>query len=117
MPTEPLSKKQQRFAWLIGKLIIYANAAGYQLTFSEAYRTKAQAAIYAKKGIGIADSVHCDRLAVDFNVFRDGKLLTDYNDIAPLGEWWKMQDKDARWGGDFKTHDGPHFSFYHNGRA
>lgn len=114
---ETLSEKQQRFSWLIAKLILYANASGYQITFGEAYRTREQAALNAKSGIGIANSLHCDRLAIDLNLFRDGKYLTRTEDYQPLGEWWIAQSQDCKWGGLFKKPDGNHFSVAYMGRA
>ncbi|MFW8205392.1 M15 family peptidase, partial [Klebsiella pneumoniae] len=52
-----LSEKQQRFTSMIALLIQYANANGMQLTFGEAYRTPEQAALNAKKGSGISNSL------------------------------------------------------------
>ena len=109
-----LSEKQQSFVWMIGKLIDFAHAQGYKLTFGEAYRTPEQAALNAKKGIGIANSVHTIRLAVDFNLFKDGKFLTSTEDHKPLGEFWESIG--GAWGGRFKKADGNHYSLEWEGR-
>lgn len=114
---ESLSKKQQRFSWLLAKLLFYAYEAGYGVTMGECWRTPEQAALNAKTGKGIANSVHCDRLAVDINLFQNGKYLTGIDHYRKLGEWWKMQCADCRWGGDFPSRDANHFSFTYLGRA
>lgn len=112
---ETLGQKQRRFTRLVGLLIEYAYANGYELTFGEAYRTPEQAALNAKTGKGIANSLHIDRLAVDFNLFRNGKWLNSSEDHKPLGEYWESLAPDCVWGGRFG--DGNHYSIRHNGRA
>lgn len=72
-----LSEKQQLFTVMIANLIHFAEEKGYRLTFGEAYRTPEQAALNAKKGSGIANSLHTQRLAVDFNLFVNGEYQTD----------------------------------------
>ncbi|HCJ7727147.1 TPA: M15 family metallopeptidase [Citrobacter freundii] len=109
-----LSEKQQRFTSMIALLIQYANANGMWLTFGEAFRTPEQAALNAKKGSGISNSLHTQRLAVDFNLFVKGEYKTRTEDYLPLGEYWESLG--GSWGGRFKTRpDGNHFSLEHNG--
>ena len=67
-----LGQKQRKFTRMIALLIMHAYENGYELTFAEAYRTPEQAALNAKAGKGISTSLHLDRLAVDFNLFKDG---------------------------------------------
>lgn len=110
-----LSDKQQKFTRLVGLLISWCNARGYGLTFGEAYRTPEQAALNAKTGKGIANSLHRIRLAVDFNLFIDGKYQTDSMAYKPLGDYWKKLDPECRWGGDFRKPDGNHFSLENEG--
>lgn len=110
--TETLRQKQSRFVLMISKLIQYAYANGYELTFGEAYRTPEQAALNAKSGKGIANSLHTDRLAIDFMLFKDGKYLTSTEDYTPLGLHWESLG--GTWGGRFS--DGNHFSVAHGGR-
>ncbi|QPE15731.1 M15 family metallopeptidase [Providencia rettgeri] len=106
--------KQNRFTGMVAKLIIFAQANGYQLTFGEAFRTEAQAKLNAANGSGISNSLHLQRLAIDFNLFKDGKYLTATNDYKELGEYWESLG--GSWGGRFKTRpDGNHFSLEHNG--
>lgn len=103
--------KQQEFTLMIADLIYYAYANGYKLTFGEAYRTKEQAALNAKKGTGIKNSLHTQSLAVDFNLFKDGKYLNHTDGHRILGEYWESIG--GSWGGRFG--DGNHYSLSHNG--
>lgn len=114
---ETLRQKQSRFVRLVGLLIEYAYAHGYELTFGEAWRTPEQAALNAQSGKGISNSLHIDRLAIDFNLFSNGKFLTDSESHRQLGEYWESLAPDCVWGGRFKRPDGNHYSIRHNGRA
>jgi hypothetical protein len=109
-----LSEKQQLFTVKIASLINWAEDHGYRLTFGEAYRTPEQSALNAKKGSGIANSLHTLRLAVDLNLFVNGQYMTRTADYLPLGEYWETLG--GNWGGRFKTNpDGNHFSLEYNG--
>ena len=112
-----LGEKQRIFAYNISGLILWAFEQGYEVTLGEAYRTPEQAALNAKTGAGIANSVHTQRLAMDLNLFKDGKFLTNSEDHKLLGEYWKALHPLNRWGGDFKRPDGNHYSMTHEGRA
>lgn len=115
---QSLRQKQSLFVLLIADLIQYAAAQGYQLTFGEAFRSPEEAARLAALDTGIAQSLHTQRLAIDFNLFRDGKYLTATEAYRPLGEYWEQQsqlpDYECCWGGRFN--DGNHFSIAHGGR-
>jgi hypothetical protein len=110
-----LRQKQSLFVKYVALLIIQAEEMGYELTFGNAYRSPEEAARMAREGKGIKNSLHSDRLAVDFNLFRDGQFLSSTEAHRPLGEWWEKQHPLARWGGRFN--DGNHYSFTHGGRA
>tara|TARA_R110000868_G_scaffold20415_4_gene86417 strand:+ start:4127 stop:4471 length:345 start_codon:yes stop_codon:yes gene_type:complete len=112
-----LGEKQRLFTRLIGKLIEYAYNTGYELTFGDAYRSPEQAKLNAAAGKGIVNSLHCERLAIDLNLFRNGKYLTDSADYKLLGEYWESLGPDCAWGGRFSKPDGNHFSIRHAGRA
>ena len=105
------SEKQALFTVMIAKLIFWADERGYRLTFGEAYRTPEQAALNAKNGTGIKNSLHTERLAVDFNLFINGEWRRDTPSYLPLGEYWESIG--GTWGGRFN--DGNHFSLEHNG--
>jgi hypothetical protein len=110
-----LGEKQRRFTELVGRLILWAYDEGYELTFGEAFRTPEQAALNAKSGKGISNSLHTQRLAVDLNLFINGEYRTKTEDYEPLGEYWESLDPEAAWGGRFSKPDGNHFSLQHQG--
>lgn len=109
-----LREKQSLFVRLVAELIRHATESGYDLTFGEAWRTPEQAALNAKSGKGISNSLHIDRLAIDLNLFQGGTYLTGTEAHRFLGEWWEKQHELCRWGGKFN--DGNHYSLEHNGR-
>lgn len=111
-----LLQLQQRFAistaWLINK----AAELGYRVTLGDAFRTAEQAAANAAAGSGIRRSLHCERLAIDLNFFKNGEYVSDGSQLRDIGEAWKALGEDYRWGGDFKTRpDGNHFSITPDG--
>lgn len=111
-----IREKQSLFVRLVARLINKATALNYELTFGEAFRTPEQAALNAKTGAGIANSLHIQRLAIDLLLFKDGVWLTKTADYTQLGEWWEQQstpEATCCWGGRFG--DGNHFSIMHNG--
>jgi len=96
---------------MTGLLIAFATQKGYGLTYSQTHRPNWVAKEYARRGIGILNSLHGKRLAVDFNLFIDGKYMRDTEDYRVLGEFWESIG--GTWGGRFN--DGNHFSLSHNG--
>lgn len=113
MALSELVKKQHRFLVMLGHLIAWADFMGYVITAGEAYRTPEQAKANAAKGTGIANSLHTQRLAIDFNLFLNGEYQSDSAAYKPLGEYWESLG--GTWGGRFKKPDGNHFSLEHNG--
>ena len=99
-----LREKQSLFVRLTAKLIDFATQQGYELTYGDAWARTGH-----RKG-----SLHYDRLAVDFNLFRDGIWLTATEAHRELGEYWESLHPLARWGGRFS--DGNHYSVEHQGR-
>lgn len=113
-----LSLKQQRFVMCISKLLNYIHSKNYAVTFGDAYRDPrihGDFGFNKNKSYSAKKSVHKLRLAVDFNLFVNGKYIQDGNHLVwkELGEYWESLDPDARWGGHFK--DANHFSFTHWG--
>lgn len=97
-----LRAKQSKFVEMVGRLIAFAYEHGYELTFGDAF---------AKSG-HMNGSLHYIRLAIDLNLFKDGKYLTSTEDHKELGEYWESLG--GSWGGRFK--DGNHYSLAHEGR-
>ncbi len=107
-----LSKQQFEFARNVAKLIEFIFSQGYSCTLGEAYRTPEQAEIYAKSGKGIKDSLHCQRMAIDLNLFdHQGKYCPDSHDYGAFGKFWEGLNPKNRWGGNFQhpNVDGNHF--------
>lgn len=108
-----LGQKQRQFTEMVGKLIAFAYANGYELSFGDAYRDPRVFGMMGDyKGYGRRLSNHKIRLAVDFNLFKDGVYCTDTEDHKPLGEYWESIG--GSWGGRFN--DGNHYSLEHLGR-
>jgi len=111
-----LGDKQRLFTIAVSKLIGWAYGQGYELTFGDASRDpRLHGKVGEKKAYGHAKSAHKKRLAVDLNLFKEGKYLTSTAAHEPLGEYWVTLHEDAVWGGTFK--DGNHYSFKDGGCA
>ena len=103
-----LGAEQREFTADIARLISYAYAQGYELSFGDAYRDPRLHGMYGvKKAYGHKNSQHKRRLAVDFNLFKDGEYLDGSEDHAVLGAYWESLHPHNRWGGRFK--DGNHY--------
>lgn len=107
-----LKEKQHVFVRMVANLIEYATSLGFDLSFGEVKRTPEQAALNKAKGIGTGNSLHCDSLAVDLNLFKAGVYLSMTEYHQPLGEFWESMG--GSWGGRFG--DGNHYSLSHGGR-
>lgn len=110
-----LGDKQRLFSRLIAELILWAYEQGYEVTVGDAYRDpRVFGELGQSKGYGRAMSNHKRRLAMDLNLFKDGKYLTRTEDHGPLGAKWESMHPLCRWGGRFD--DGNHYSLEHKGR-
>lgn len=96
-----LSERQMFFARNVARLILFITESNYGCTFGEAYRTPEQAELNAKKGIGIKNSLHCKRLAIDINLFKEGVYLTSGEHYKQFGEYWASLHPANRYGGDW----------------
>ena len=115
-----LGEKQKLFSRLLPRLIDKAHELGFEVTLGDAYRDPRS---HGKMGerlshnevdvYGALYSCHKMRLAIDLNLFKDGKYLTTTEDHRELGEWWEQQDPDSAWGGRFN--DANHYSLTHDG--
>ncbi len=114
-----LRQLQSVFAIRMARLILKANELGYEVTLGEAYRSPEEAArlVQESKVRAIKRSLHCDRLAIDLNLFKGGVFLPATEDHRLLGEWWESQSDTVAtnaWGGRFS--DGNHYSVEYQGR-
>ena len=106
-----LVAEQAAFLQDVCKLLQYAAEQGWVVTGGELYRTPEQQEIYLKTGRSkTMASNHLKRCAIDLNFFKDGKLIWDKAQIAPLGAYWESLNSKNRWGGNFRSLvDVPHF--------
>lgn len=117
-----LVQKQIIFSRYISILI--SQFYDQRITLGEAWRSPETCSLYEKEGKGIKDSCHILRLALDLNLWVDGKVSNDINHYRRLGEAWKEIPQlfpdtlpiVTCWGGDFKSLcDIYHFSIEHGG--
>jgi len=94
-----LREKQSKFVIMVARLIYYAYASGYELTFGDAYAKSGH-----RKG-----SFHYKRLAIDLNLFLNGIYQRSTGDHFNLGLYWESLG--GTWGGRFKKPDGNHYSY------
>ena len=107
-----LGNQQRKFTKMVAELIITAYSMGYEITLGDAYRDpRVFGQVGEKKGYGRSASNHKIRLAIDLNLFKDGRFLQETEDHRPLGEIWEKMG--GSWGGRFN--DGNHYSLEWNG--
>lgn len=103
-----LRAKQSEFAHMVPRLIDKARELGFEVTLGDAFRDpRVFGHPGERKGYGASNSAHKHRLAIDLNLFRNGKYLSSTEDHRPLGEWWEAQG--GIWGGRFD--DGNHYQW------
>ena len=118
-PKETLSAKQDRFGLMQAhwRIWVKENFPKYRLTKGDAFRDKRAFGEFGKKKEGTygrATSLHKKRLAQDWNLIINGKLMGASDDHREIGEAWESMSEDASWGGRFN--DGNHYSLSHGGR-
>lgn len=97
-----LFDKRALFTRLLPRLIDEMIARGY-------------VPLHGKDGLKhMKNSLHYDGLAVDIDLFKDGKYLTDGKDHEQFGIFWEGLDPACAWGGRFR--DGNHYSISYQGK-
>jgi hypothetical protein len=85
---------------MLGEFLIAAYGAGYELTLGHVWRdTEAQRRLVEAGLSKTMRSKHCDRLAVDLNLFIDGKYVDSRDAYRGVGELWEGMG--GSWGGRF----------------
>lgn len=97
-----LGDKQRLFAKLVPILLQYAYALGYEITLGN-----------TTAPTGHPTSVHPKKLAIDLNLFINGKYQRSTKAHEKMGVFWESLDPLCRWGGRFG--DGNHYSLEHRG--
>jgi len=100
-----LRETQSKFVKMVALLILYAYEKGYELSFGDTW-SKPEYRAHSNH------SNHYIRLAIDLNLFKDGKYLNNTEDHKELGEFWESIG--GSWGGRFS--DGNHYSLEWKGR-
>ena len=109
-----LGKKQELFMRLLPKLINKAHQMGFEIRGGDLFRDpRLHGKLGDKVGYGHRNSCHKIKLAIDLNLFKNGKFIQSTEGHRQLGEWWEQQHELCFWGGRFK--DGNHYSLEHNG--
>ena len=109
-----LGKKQELFMRLLPRLIDKAHSIGFEIRGGDLFRDPRVYGYHGtKKGYSSKNSCHKLKLAIDLNLFLNGKFITSTAGHKQLGEWWEKQHKLCRWGGRFN--DGNHYSLTHQG--
>ena len=109
-----LGTEQKAFVHDMARLIEWAYDNGYELSLGDGYRDpRVFGMLGVKKGYGHKSSNHKRRLAVDFNLFKDGEYCMASNDHRPLGEYWESLHPHNRWGGRYD--DGNHYERVYGG--
>ena len=107
-----LGSDQREFALLAGKFIVWIYKQGYELSLGDFFRDPRLHGKFGEKvAYGSSKSYHKKKLAMDLNLFKDGKYLGSTASHAALGKKWKSMHPKCVWGGDFGKSDGNHYSF------
>lgn len=131
-----MQKPQSEFAFMVGLLIKFAYSMGYEVTFGDAWAHDMRPVIDFLKQVKPhlpqdeetekkyneimallisllhrLSSNHYNKLAIDLNLFKNGKYLDKTEDHRELGEYWESIG--GAWGGRFG--DGNHYSLEYNG--
>lgn len=101
-----LLQKQQKFSLMVTSLLVWLMGNGYNFTFGDAHRSIEEAT-----RLGFKKSLHTKSLAIDINLFLNGKYLKKTEEYKEAGEFWELIG--GTWGGRFD--DGNHFSLEHEG--
>jgi len=109
-----LGEKQQLFMRLLPRLIDEAHRLGFEIRGGDLFRDpRVHGNFGTRKGYGRSRSCHKLKLAIDLNLFKNGKFIRTTKGHKGLGQWWEKQHPLCRWGGRFN--DGNHYSLEHWG--
>jgi len=84
---------------MVPLLVLFAYEQGYEITYGDA----------AARDGHKSGSFHYKKLAIDLNLFKNGRYLTSTKSHEPLGIFWESLDPECTWGG--RWGDGNHYSY------
>jgi len=97
-----LGNKQRLFARLVARLLDKAHELGFEVSIGDVFRAPQAHGDYGVQGpYGRAKSNHKLKLAIDLNLFKNGKYIRSTKGHKELGVWWEEQNELCRWGGNF----------------
>lgn len=97
-----LGAHQEAFARDVVLLINKAHEMFFTVRIGEVYRPQAMQDIYVAKGLSkTKNSQHTKKLAIDLNLFKEGRPAT-LEEIRQLGYWWQGLRPNNRWGGSWR---------------
>lgn len=95
--------EQSAFLLDVCELVRFAHSQEVLVTGGELWRPWEMQEIYLRTGRAkTMKSSHLNRLAIDLNFFRAGKLLQSREEVKPFGDWWEGRNKQNRWGGSWR---------------
>lgn len=104
-----LNEAQWKFSKDVALLVLYLYQQGYTVSYGEAKRPQEMQEIYLKSGkTKTRSSRHLISLAIDLNLFKDGKYLPDTKDYKLAAEFWVSLDPNNV-AGYYWGWDGNHF--------
>ena len=117
-----LRQKQSKFARLVPRLIDFAYEQGYEVTLGDAWAFNFWLIMNlilsvlpeslekkVRSRTHKLGSFHYNRLAIDINLFKDGRYLISTKSHESLGIYWESLDPECTWGG--RWGDGNHYSY------
>lgn len=109
-----LGEKQELFMRLLPSLLLKAFELGFEIRGGDLFRDPR---VHGEMGVKVSysspSSCHKLKLAIDLNLFKEGKFMQATGDHRELGLWWEKQHPLCRWGGRYN--DGNHYSLEHDG--
>jgi hypothetical protein len=101
-----LSEKQRKFSIMVAQFVSWVyTLPGHSVTLGEVFRSPETQQIYINEGKSkTKNSKHLLRLAIDINLFFNGKYITNKESYRILGEKW--EEMGGRWGGRFGVKKG-----------
>jgi hypothetical protein len=96
-----------RTRWAVTWKALGLTVAGFIAAIGTIIIEKATSIITWLARRGSKNSLHCSRLAIDLNLFKDGKYLSSSDDHRELGRFWEMLHPQNRSG--IRYRDGNHY--------
>jgi hypothetical protein len=101
-----LGKAQELFGYCLGELLVYIHLKGYQVRIGDAWSLPHDTTTDGKPRHK-KNSQHHKKLAIDLNLFKNGKFLSSTEDHRDFGIFWEKLSPFCRWGGRYN--DGNHY--------